>query len=77
MKMVFGKRAYDQLDEHGRSTLKPIACHCTEAGPADDNCEICDGGGTVYEWALSVEDASAIEENFRRQGVPLGKADSN
>ena len=77
MKMVIGKQVYDQFDDESRAGLKPIACDCIEDGKADSECEVCDAGGVVYEWELSPEDSAAIQENLRRQGVPLGKIGTN
>lgn len=73
MKLVFSKKAYEQLDE-SRNDLIPIPCDCIKDNKVNEDCEFCDGGGIVYESPLSPEDASTIEENFRRQGIPIGKA---
>lgn len=73
MKMICSKQVYDQFDAESRAGLKPIPCDCVRDGVADDDCEECEGGGVVYEWALGPEDSAAIQKNLRRQGVPLGK----
>jgi hypothetical protein len=73
MKLVFSKSVYDQFDDESRIGLVPRTCDCIEDGGAKDDCDSCDGGGVVYECTLSPEDSSAIEDNLRSQGVPLGK----
>lgn len=73
MKVIFSKKVYDQFDSNSRQRLLPIPCQCVDQGEAALDCDSCDGGGIVYEDKLSPEDSAAIEENLRRQGVPLGK----
>lgn len=75
MKLYFAKAAYDQLDEASRSRLVPVACTCVATGKVD--CDSCDGSKVVYEDALTPEESAAIEENLRRQGVPIGKTGTN
>jgi hypothetical protein len=70
MKLTFSKQAYDKLSIESRSRLIEVACECS----ADPSCPMCDGAGVLYEAPLSAEDQAGIQENFRRQGVPLGKA---
>jgi hypothetical protein len=60
MKMQFSKWVYDQFDDESVAD-----------GKAKDECDLCDGGGVIYEYELSPEDAAAIQENLRRQGVPI------
>jgi hypothetical protein len=73
MKLNFTKQAHDQLDLESQQQLTPLSCECIEDGKPKETCELCDGGGTYYELELSAETSAAIQENLRRQGVPLGK----
>lgn len=77
MKLIFGKQAYEQLRPADREGLIPIPCDCNKGGPALLDCESCEGGGIVYECPISKEQMAVIEENFRRQGVSLGKKGTN
>ena len=71
MKVLLSRKVYLQLDDqHG---CAPTACYCVESSEPDAACELCDGTGEVYEMPLSDEAAQDIEDNLRRQGVPLGK----
>lgn len=73
MKMAFSKQVYDQFDDESRRGLVPVPCSCNADGKAAPECDSCSGGGVIYEHTLSAEDSAAIQENLRRQGVPLGK----
>ncbi len=73
MKMAVSKQVYDQFDDASRRGLRPVNCHCLADGKALLECDSCDGGGVIYEWELSLEDSEAIQDNLRRQGVPIGK----
>jgi hypothetical protein len=75
MKLIFAKQAYDKLNAKSQAELKPIPCDCISKGVAQSDCESCDGGGVLYEAQVSPEDAAAIAENLRRQGVPIGEDD--
>lgn len=70
MKMQFSKKAYEQLTDESKAELKPVVCSCVVNGQADDDCELCDGCGQVYEVVLSTSEV-AIKDNLRRQGVPI------
>jgi hypothetical protein len=76
MKLVFTKQAYDQLNIESQLGLTPIACDCRtdSKGDFDPACEDCEGHGLLFEKELSPESQAEIQENFRRQGIPLGKA---
>jgi hypothetical protein len=73
MKMRFSKQVYDQFDDESREGLVPVPCHCIIDGTIATDCDACEGTGIIYEHTLSPEDDAAIQENLRRQGVPLGK----
>lgn len=73
MKLVFSKQVYDQFDYESRRALVPIACDCVADSEAKPDCDLCEGCGTLWEASLSAEDQAAIQENFRSQGLPLGK----
>jgi hypothetical protein len=73
MKILISQVVYNQFDDEDRAGLTQTACHCMEDGRPDPACASCDGVGIAYEYDLSPEDSAAIQENLRRQGVPLGK----
>jgi hypothetical protein len=73
MKMMISKQVYDQFNDESRRGLTPVSCDCLVDEKAAPECDSCDGGGVIYEVALSAEDTAAIQENLRSQGVPLGK----
>jgi hypothetical protein len=70
MKLTFAKAAYDKLSIESRARLTEIPCECGKSA----NCPMCDGEGILWEAPpLSAEVQAGIQENFRRQGIPLGK----
>lgn len=73
MKVILSRQLYDQLPFGDKQSLVPVPCRCGGA----PECDSCSGLGLVYEFQLSAEDSAAIQENLRRQGVPLGKIGTN
>ena len=75
MKFFLSRQVYDQLDTESKRRMLEHVCECvTDHGPSPD-CENCDGKGTIYEMVLPANTAAAIQDNLRRQGVPITSSD--
>lgn len=75
MKINISKQVYDQLSPTDQAQIEKSPCICRADGSADaePDCIFCDGLGVMYEDTLTAEETAQVQENFRKQGVPLGK----
>lgn len=80
MRINISKQVYDQLPIRDQQSLVAVDCRCKSSEPKgipEADCDSCGGDGTIWEMQLSAEDSAAIQDNLRRQGVPLGKIGTN